>query len=253
MIERINRVIWKALKPTIGEAAENIVWHFKKTGGYRLVNSNISYAQCGEDLIACWLMGGLLKGKQPSYMDIGANDPRMLSNTYLMYRNGGRGILVEPNTRMCKKLKKVRSGDTVVNCGVAEKKGKLTYYFMDKDVLNTFSKEEAERYVKFGRRIIEKKEIQVVTINDIMEKYGKVDFLSIDVEGKEFDILKALDFTRFAPLAICAETQEFYGTKRENFKEINEFLEQKGYMIFADTMLNTIYVDKKAYMDSLPD
>lgn len=253
MIERINRVIWKVLKPTIGEAAENIVWHFKKTGGYRLVNSNISYAQCGEDLIACWLMGGLLKGKQPSYMDIGANDPKMLSNTYLMYKNGGRGILVEPNTRMCKKLKKVRSGDKVLNYGVAEKRGKLTYYIMDKEVLNTFSEEEVERCAKFGNRVVRKKEIDVITINDIMEKCGKVDFLSIDVEGKELEILRTLDFTRFAPLAICVETQEFFGTKREDFSETDKLLVQKGYMVYADTMLNTIYVDKKAYMDSLPD
>ena len=245
----IKRVMGKILKQTIGLAAENTVWFLRSVGGVRLVNSSISYAQCAEDIIICQLMDEVLKGRKPVYLDIGANDPRMLSNTYLMYKNGSRGILVEPNIKLCRKLERVRRRDTVLNCGVAKKRGKLTYYEMDSHTLNTFSREEAERAKKFGNKIVGKREIDVITINDIIEKYGKVDFLSVDVEGKDFEIIKSLDFTRFAPIAICMETQEYYGTKRADFGEINAFLAQKGYMIYADTMLNTIYVAQGAYME----
>lgn len=202
---KIKHAIAKIIKPTLGTAAENTVCYFQKKGGYHLVNSGISYAQCGEDIIIRWLMG-ILKKREYSYFDIGANDPKVLSNTYLMYKSGNRGILVEPNINVCKKLKRVRKKDTVLNCGVAEQKGKLTYYLMDNNVLNTFSKEEAERCVKYGNKIIGKREIEVITINEILEKYGKVDFLSVDVEGKDFEIIKTLDFKRFAPLVICMET-----------------------------------------------
>lgn len=247
---KFKRVIAKMIKITFGAAAENSVWLFRKVGGTALVNSNISYAQCGEDIIICYLMR-ILKKKSYSYLDIGANDPKLLNNTYLMYKAGNRGVLIEPNMNVCERLKKVRKGDKILNCGVAGQKGKLTYYLMDDDTLNTFSMEEAEKYVKYGSKMVGQKEIEVITINEIMKKYGKVDFLSIDVEGKDFEILKTLDFEKFSPLVICMETNEYCGTKREDFGEIKEFLERKGFMIYADTMINTIYVEKMAYLGSL--
>ena len=64
----------------------------------------------------------------------------------------------------------------------------------------------------------------------------------MDVEGIDFDILKALDFDSFAPDCICIETAEYYGGKRPDFDELNRFMSQKGYMIYGDTFINTIYV-----------
>lgn len=151
---------------------------------------------------------------------------------------------------MCQKIIRVRPKDIVLNYGLAPEAGKLTYYMMNSDKINSFSAEEVKEYVKLGYQVIGTKSLSVVTINQILRKYGKVHFLSIDVEGLDFAILKSLDYENFAPICICVETCEHGGLKRDDFEELNTFLGDKGYMVYADTMLNTIYVNKKRYIET---
>lgn len=225
----------------------DIIYTLMNMVGVNTREKRVSYSQTGEDLIILDLLKVELGKKNISYMDIGANEPRFLNNTYLMYKNGARGILVEPNIKLCKKLKKYRKKDIVLNCGVAAEHGKLTYYMMDSDKINSFSKEEIEEYIKLGHELLGQQDIEVFTINEILEKHGRVDFLSIDVEGLDFEILKALNYKDYGPIVICVETQEYGGGKRNDFDEINQFLFGKGYMIYADTMLNTIYVSREMF------
>lgn len=218
--------------------------------GVNLREKRISYSQTGEDLIILDFLKLELGRKDITYMDIGANEPKFLNNTYLMYKEGNKGILVEPNVNLCKKLERYRKRDIVLNCGVAGEHGKLTYYMMESDKINSFSKDEMEEYVKLGHKLLGEKEIEVFAINEIFEKYGSVDFLSIDVEGLDFEILKSLNYRKYAPTVICVETQEYGGGKRDDFEEINQFLFGNGYMIYADTMLNTIYVNSEEFEKS---
>lgn len=208
------------------------------------------YSQTGEDITIRDLLKIELNKSKISYLDIGANDPKFLSNTYLFYKEGDSGILVEPNPALCKKIQSVKKRDKLLNCGVSDSKGTLTYYMMDSDKINSFSKEEVDEYVKLGHKIIDTMRLPVVSINDILEEHGKVDFISIDVEGLDFIILKSLDYSKYAPLCICIETAEYGGTKRSDFQTINNFLKEKGYIIYADTMLNTIYVKENEYINS---
>jgi hypothetical protein len=117
------------------------------------------------------------------------------------------------------------------------------------DALNTFDKEVAEAYktktegVHFIEKVIK---IPLVHINDVMAKHfkgGAPDFLSIDCEGFDLRILRALDFDRYRPSIICAETLVFATHKVE--KEIPTLLESKGYVVRGGTFVNTVFVDKR--------
>src|SRR3954453_21218777 len=79
--------------------------------------SRPSFSQQGEDLIVESICG-FLKIENPTYLDIGAADPIVSSNTYLFYRKGCRGVLVEPNPAFCRELRRVRPKDTVLNIGI---------------------------------------------------------------------------------------------------------------------------------------
>ena len=195
-----------------------------------LIKSEIkgSWAQCQEDII----VDNLLKEKyglnKIKYMEIGANAPKWLSNTYYFYRRNGGGVLIEPSPTLCSKLKKYRKRDAILNVGIADSEGYLTYFEMDTSTLNGFSKE-----------------IKVITIGQVLEKYGMFDYISIDTEGLDFEILKMIDYENYAPYAVCIETQEFgCRRKRDDFSEINEFMKSKNYYIYMDTGLNTIYAKK---------
>ena len=85
----------------------------------------------------------------------------------------------------------------------------------------------------------------LVPINKVIEQHfhGKApDFISIDVEGLDTPIMKTLDFQRFRPKLICAETLSPLAFKMET--EMTEFLSQQGYEARAVTFPNTLYVDK---------
>ena len=120
-----------------------------------------SYAQNGEDLILVQTLKHVLRIDKPDYIDIGAWDPVIGSNTYLLYSQGSRGVVIEPNPAFVDRLRKVRTEDKVLNIGVGlDKKDSVAdYYIIEGDgQLNTFSKEQMERHkkrdpniVKFGR------------------------------------------------------------------------------------------------------
>lgn len=210
----------------------------------------LSYAQNGEDIIVSKLFEDIFQ-KEIIYYDIGANDPVLINNTYLLYRKGNKGILVEPNTSLCEKLKEIRPRDTVLNYGISTSQGDMEYYVLDNDRLSTFSKEEAELCLKYGNKIIRVDKIKTVNLNYIFSEYGKPDYISIDIEGMDFEIVKEVDFELYAPLCICLETLVYNGGKKESFEDLSSFLKEKGYFIYSDTWINTIFVKKQAYDDAM--
>jgi hypothetical protein len=84
----------------------------------RRTTIEISFSQRGEDLLSL----ALLRNKgitKPSYVDIGANHPTRLSNTYLMYLLGGRGMIIEPDPDAAEAIRRTRPRDITINAGVA--------------------------------------------------------------------------------------------------------------------------------------
>lgn len=93
-------------------------------------------------------------------------------------------------------------------------------------------------------------DVKVEPIQEVIKREFNaigLDFLSIDVEGQDYELLKAVDYTAIRPAIICIETQEYMGEKRENFNEMLDFMKSNDYMVYADTMLNTIFMDKRAW------
>ncbi len=145
------------------------------------------------------------------------------------------------------KIHKYRINDINLNIGVWDEKGEKVFYIINTPTLNTFSIEEANSYSKQGNYFIKDKiSIKVDTIDNIINKYNNgifPDFLSIDAEGVEELILKSIDYETNYPKIICVETISFAndGTGDKNEGLIN-FLIGKGYMLYADTYINSIFV-----------
>ena len=212
----------------------------------RLGTEKISYAQCGEDLILEYLFTSLGKSKI-QYFDIGAHHPSYLSNTYLFYRQGGSGVCAEPDALAIPKFQKLRPRDHCLNVGIGPEPGTAILYVMTTPTLSTFSHEEAERYVSYGTEQIESmRTIQMRTINEVIETEcsGVPDLISIDVEGYDLPILQSLDFGRWRPKVLCVETLTYAEDGKAN--KLNgtiEFLQSRGYFLYADTYINSIMVD----------
>jgi FkbM family methyltransferase len=227
--ETLGRVLGRSAKPA-----------FKK-----------SYSQSGEDLIAKYILD-VLGIYQPSYLDIGAHQPFYLNNTALFYENGSRGINIEPDPTLFKAFVKHRKEDVNLNIGISDHQSVLDFFVINDPVLNTFSREEAENYRKQGNyQIVEEKKIAVDTIESVLERYWKgkfPDFLTIDAEGVDEVVLKSADFSSNFPLVICIETISFsnYGMGKKNL-ELIEFVKSLGYLLYADTNINSIFVRRERW------
>jgi FkbM family methyltransferase len=211
-----------------------------------------SYSQCGEDLLVQYVFK--LRGiEKPSYIDIGANDPYSLSNTAIFYLNGCKGINIEANPNLIGKFLKERPGDINLNIGIGSVEGEFDFYMMDDPTLCSFSKAESEKYESTGLyKVIEVKRILLTTIQKILEKYTNgifPDFLSLDAEGMDFEILKTVDFKENAPKVICVEAADYSpvggGARRS---ELIEFLVGKDYFEYANTNLNAIMVKNSFWL-----
>lgn len=208
-----------------------------------------SYSQSGEDIIIKFFFD-VIKIKYPTYLDLGAHHPYNLSNTALFYDQGCRGVNVEADPDLFERFSSIRKEDINLNNLVSKTAKKSKFYIMSSPTLNTMSYDvakEIEDTTEFRiKRILE---IDSISINDIFQKYfsGKdIDFLNIDLEGIELEILKGFNLAEFRPKLICIETLNFsntsFGTKT---KDCVEFLLKNNYKIYADTYLNTILVDEK--------
>lgn len=207
-----------------------------------------SYSQCGEDLIVQYIFK--LRGIQmPTYIDIGANNPFTINNTAIFYQKGCRGINIEANPNLIKAFITYRPEDINLNIGIGNKEEELDFYIMNDSTLSSFSKEECENYINTGKyHLVETKKINLTTIGYVINKYNDgvfPDFLSLDIEGLDYEVLKSINFKKSTPKIICVEAAEYSSIgagKRRN--DLIDFLTEKGYYEYANTNLNAIMVRK---------
>ena len=245
MLSTIKKVIPARFKETLREKLYQFVPPPLASLKYE------SFSQAGEDRILDYFFHSM-KVKNPSYLDIGANHPIYCNNTYFFYKNGSHGVCVEADPSLFDYLAKIRKNDKCLNIGITfDERKEADFYIFSAPALNTLSKEEAEYREKNGSYKIERViRIPLKTINDIIaENFDKTpDLVSIDVEGIDLEIIKSLDFGKYRPLAFCVETIT-YGENRseEKIPEIVDYLTSKGYFVYADTHINTIFVDEEKY------
>ncbi len=218
--------------------------------GVSSLASNIqeTYAQCSEDLIVEGLLAArlALQGRAMStlfYVEIGANHPVQTSNTYLLYRkHGASGVLVDANARLTDDLRRVRPRDLVLHTAVSAKTDPtLTFSVCEVSEVSSLAVKHIESFCTGAETV--SMSVPNLHVNDLLSLYTdrQVDFLSIDVEGVDLEILEALNLSRFRPLVIQCEPREHFipGTAQQMVK----LLHQRGYTLVARTSINLIFVD----------
>lgn len=205
------------------------------------VYNNPSYSQEGEDRILARYFG---EKKDGFYVDIGAHHPHRFSNTYLFYLQGWRGLNIDAMPGSMSEFEKWRPEDINIETAVSSQKQTLIYHIFNEPALNTFSKEEALK--KDGLRnykITGTVEIETFPLSFVLEKYlpqnQLIDFMSIDVEGLDFDVLQSNDWNRFKPGMILVES---LNSSLELILQspVFQFLKEKGYTLVAKSY-NTLF------------
>lgn len=200
----------------------------------------ISYAQNGEDVLLRRVLADVSRG---FYIDIGANHPVEMSVTRHFSLNGWRGINIEPNVRLHRELLADRPRDIQLNVGLAAQSGELTYFECpEQPALSTFSATEAAEHRLRGFTLLESR-VPVCTLADVCMRHvtGTIDFLSVDVEGFEGEVLAGGDFQKWRPRVVVVEaTRPMTATPSHTNWET--LLTEQGYLFAHFDGLNRYYV-----------
>ena len=202
-----------------------------------------SHAQCGEDLLLRFLFD-LLGIERPTYLDIGAHHPTYLSNTYLFYRNGSRGVCIEPNPELHAAIQRKRPNDVCLNVGVGTGETRqLRFYILNDPTLSTFSEDVVREQIAKGLRVTKEVNVALEPINSLVEKYlpPHPNLVSLDTEGFDLPILESWDLDNHRPEAFCVETLTNVGEHK--IDSIYQFMAARNYVVFAETYINTIFVE----------
>jgi len=211
------------------------------------LKAKASYSQMGEDVIIDYLFNSL-KISHPTYLEIGTNQPKICNNTYGFYNRGCKGVCIEPDIEMVKAIKQQRPGNTVLNIGIGISDQAVANFYLFPGLMNgwsTFSKEEADIRKKSSGLDYRVTPVPLKNINTIMKNYFNPypNFISLDVEGLDLEILQSIEYDKFKPEVICVETITFgyLNNTEKKITAINDFMDSKGYFVYADTHINTIF------------
>ncbi|OUL43327.1 hypothetical protein B0W81_04450 [Prochlorococcus sp. HOT_208_60] len=175
-----------------------------------------SFSQKGEDIIVHAFFG---RRPQGFYLDIGAFHPRWISNTCLLHQSGWEGVAIDLdqyklNVFKLLRGKKVKTIHSAVVPYKQEKSLINVYKFFSKrgwSDVDTLDLDTAEYLKQNGRGDYVIDKVPSIDINSLLEKLPKVDFLNIDIEGLDTDIVTAINLNKFKIDVILFEDNKNYG------------------------------------------
>ena len=202
-----------------------------------------SYSQEGEDLLVGELLARIHKG---FYVDVGCHHPHRFSNTYRLYRRGWSGLCIDPLPGVKRAFARHRRRDVVVEVGISAAQGQLEYIMFNEPALNSFDPDTARSYEQMDDYCIERRvQVPTLPLREVLasSRVGKIDFMTIDVEGFDLEVIDSNDWTRWRPSVLVVEC---HARRIEDVLDnpIYQRMQLLGYEAVQKTLRNVIFLDK---------
>jgi FkbM family methyltransferase len=207
----------------------------------------MSFSWEGEDIVVTKLFADTLGVRIGFFIDVGAHHPVAYSNTYALYKQGWRGINIDPHPGSMNLFREWRPADRNIETGIARERGMLRFSMFENSCLNGFlTDDEIETHRKFGHMLVEQRAIECMPLTEVLEREQvtrKIDLLNVDVEGRDIEIYQSLDFRRYRPRVIIAEIIGTSDIRSVYNTDICRFLEAQGYVLFSRMIYSVIFLD----------
>jgi FkbM family methyltransferase len=216
-------------------------------------NLNMCYGLEGIDSLLFSILRDVEKG---FYIDVGANHPEVISNTYAFYLKGWSGICIDGNTQLADQWKSLRPRDCFLATILSDEIKSVEYTIYPDTTISTINEESKLRYnQRFKESDIIMQRVKTDTLQKIIDNFGvinEIHLLSVDIEGEELNALRGLDFEKNAPGVVVVEIKNLslYNLK-EN--DVFNFLMSKGYVMICKLLLDAVFVKPdKPYLNWIP-
>jgi Methyltransferase FkbM domain len=223
------------------------------TDAGRKRSGTVSYAQTGEDLQIALLLG---RRDDVTYIDVGCLFPVEQSSTYFFYERGGWGLCVDPYAPAREAFERDRPRDVFFHGAAGRERGRATYFEHENPVFNTMSPQRAalverQASTRPGRALTASTEVDVLPLAEIVLRDGfaercggRVDVLSIDVEGLEEEVVAGHDFSLVRPrLVVCEHLRRSPSDPLPDSTPLGRRLAGEGYWLAAWTGHDAFFLD----------
>lgn len=206
-------------------------------------------SQLGQDLLVSLLLSP--RQEPGTFVDIGAHDGISLSNTYFLEKySGWKGLCVEANPKVYKTLADARSCITE-NCAIGAERSTSEFWQIEgyaemlSGLRNSYDPRHQDRIMKEIRHRggkVNRVPIEVVPLQDLLDRHEmhNIDFLSIDTEGSELDVLRSVNFGKTRIRMMSVENKYFK-------TNINRFLCSQGFLRLLRLGSDEIYIHKEFF------
>lgn len=210
-------------------------WHFDP---YKVA----SWSQAGEDMVLRHIFETQSCG---FYVDVGAHHPLRYSNTFHFYRLGWRGINIDATPGSMDLFKVMRPRDINVEAAIFDSKRQMTFYQFNDPAVSTFDPALAKERDGIIWKLIGQCELETQPLAEILATHlpadQAIDFLSIDVEGMDEQVLRSNDWQRYRPRVVVIETLgQDVGQVMESAPAA--FLRAQGYSLLAKTAHTAFFI-----------
>jgi FkbM family methyltransferase len=205
----------------------------------------VSYSQRHEDINLLRALGGQAHG---FYIDIGAGHPVYDNVSFAFYLKGWRGVAVEPNTRLHTLARAIRPRDENLQMLIGATKGEADFHLVDDyhGFSTTIAQHAKSARSDFGKGA-QTMAMPMTTLAALCAQHvkGPIDFLKIDVEGAESDVIAGGDWKKYRPTIVLAEALAPFSQvpAHETFERT---LTDAGYRYVLFDSLNRYYVVEEA-------
>ncbi|MDB5321805.1 MAG: putative SAM-dependent methyltransferase [Phycisphaerales bacterium] len=202
-----------------------------------------SYSQEGEDRILHRLFERRDSG---FYVDVGAHHPRRFSNTNLFYQLGWRGINIDATPGVKALFDQLRPRDVTIEAAISRDGRELDLREYSDGALNTLTDSNSSPTAQAAYAITKVTRVTTRRLADVLREHMEtgqhIDFMSVDVEGMDLEVLEGNDWTRYRPRYLLVEC---FGASLSEVERspIGIFLRAQGYEAFAKAVHTYFFRD----------
>ena len=194
------------------------------------------------------------KKKKGIYVDVGCQHPVSNNNTYMLYKKGWSGVNIDLDKKNIDLFNLERKKDFNITAAVSSGNyKKKLFFYHDKSAINTIEKKISQYQ---SAKVNQVRSIFTKTLNQILKdtKIKKIDYLSIDVEGHEHEVLKGFNIKKFSPDIVTVEYLDL-SMRRLEFKNNNitkilnsniyKYMKKNNYSFINWNHADLVFVNNK--------